>query len=79
MNKFIKLLFVTFIFYFFVIIGVNALESDTKLHVSSEASSATTDTFTYNNVGYVYDQNSDTSLFNFESIFIRFLSFKLHL
>ena len=68
MNKFIKLLFVTFIFYFFVIIGVNALESDTKLHVSSEASSATTDTFTYNNVGYVYDQNSDTSLFNFGSI-----------
>ena len=68
MNKFIKLVLVAFVFYFFVIIGANALDDDIKLHASNEISSATTDTFAYNNIGYVYDQNSDSSLFNFGSI-----------
>ena len=68
MNKCIRVLFIAFVFYFFVIIGVNALDNNVKLYASGEISSTTTETFSYNNMSFAYDQNSDSSLFNFESI-----------
>ena len=68
MNKIIKYMLVIFVFYFLIIIGVNAVEDQNKLYSISESSSTATDTFTYNSMSYVYDQNSDSSQFNFGSI-----------
>lgn len=68
MNKFVKYLFAVFVFYFFIIMGVNAVEDQNKLYSISESSSTATNIFTYNSMSYTYDPNSDSSQFNFGSI-----------
>ena len=68
MNKVAKFLFFVFIFYFLIIIRVDAAESIPKLFAVNESASTVTDMFTYNGLSYVYDQNSDSSQFIFNSI-----------
>ena len=68
MNKVAKFLFFVFIFYFLIIIRVDAAESTPKLFAINESASTVTDMFTYNGLSYVYDQKSDSSQFVFNSI-----------
>lgn len=68
MKRVLKLFFLFIVFCSFCI-SVNAADYTTKQLVDyNRVASVATDTFTYSNVSFIYDQNTNSSQFVFESV-----------
>lgn len=67
-KKVIKVVIFTLV-WLFMFINVNAQDYSTKdLIEANSIATVKTTTFTYNNIGYIYDQNTNNSLFHFDSV-----------